>query len=381
VPAEPEPEPASPPGGTVGRPASCEVQIWTAAVPLAVPVATPAGRFDTYHHLVVLARDADGRSGWGLAAGVTAAEVDATADRAGRLLDEVGTTIDGLVAAEDVPLSAGAGLPDDRWSRWAACAVATAGWDLRARQLGVSCAELWAPERRTTELPAYASGLFLSTPTEQLVDEAARYRREGFRLVKMRTGLDVPTDLERLGAVRQHFPEPGCVAVDTVNAWSPDQATAFAEAAGPLLWIEDPVPLDQLPAVDAGPTPVAAGESLTTQDELLALWRAGGVGAVLLDVQQIGGPRRFLAAAGRLAAEGARIGAHVFTPVSTQLLACVEDPLPVEVFDWSDPLWSVAPRPGADGSLPVAGPGLGTTVDLDALGRLGRLVAGDRRRR
>ena len=91
-------------------------------------------------------------------------------------------------------------------------------------------------------------------------------------------------------------------------------------------------------------------------------------------MQQVGGPARFLRAAEELAAAGARIGAHVFTPVSTHLLACVEGPLPVEVFDWSDALFTRAPAPGADGRLPVVGPGLGTDLDLGAVERLGSLV-------
>jgi L-alanine-DL-glutamate epimerase-like enolase superfamily enzyme len=60
--------------------------------------------------------------------------------------------------------------------------------------------------------------------------------------------------------------------------------------------------------------------------------------------------------------------------VSTHLLACVDDPLPVEVFDWSDALFAVAPVPRPDGRLAVDGPGLGVDLDPDALDRLGALV-------
>jgi len=330
---------------------------------------------------VVRALDDDGPCGWGVAAGVTAAELDATVERAVALLAATGPGTDGLADVESIE-AAGTSTPSDRWSRWAACALATAGWDLRARRAGVSCADLWGRRLGTRSLDAYASGLFLSTTGAALVEEAEHYRAQGFGLVKMRTGLGVEEDLERLERVRRVFPEPGTVAVDAVNAWTPAEADAFVRSAGPLLWVEDPVPLPELAALtelleDTGAV-VAAGESLTDLEPLLAL-RTDGVDAVLLDVQQVGGPRRFLDATARLAEVGARVGAHVFTPVSTQLLACVDDPLPVEVFDWSDALWATPLRPDRAGQIPVRQPGLGLDLEVGALHRHGRMVHRSRR--
>ena len=73
-------------------------------------------------------------------------------------------------------------------------------------------------------------------------------------------------------------------------------------------------------------------------------------------------------------AGGARIGSHVYTPQSAHLMACVADPLPVEVFDWSDPLFTRPLRPDAGGRVPVEGPGFGVTLDRGALERHGELV-------
>jgi L-alanine-DL-glutamate epimerase-like enolase superfamily enzyme len=353
------------------------VELWAVAAPLPRPVITPAGTFDTYHHLVARALDDDGRAGWGLAAGVTAAEVETCTERALALLATTGPGVDGLIAVEEIE-EARTVTPADRWSRWAASALATAGWDLRARREDVACADLWGRRPGTEALDAYASGLFLSTDLEGLDAEARRHREAGFRTVKVRVGLSLGDDLERLAVVRRHFPGPEDVAVDAVEAWGVDAALAFVAEAGPLRWVEDPVPYSDLGSLmsrlSVGAAFVAAGESLTERTELLELRRRDGIDAVLLDVQQVGGPARFLRAAEELAALGARIGAHVFTPVSTHLLACVDDPLPVEVFDWSDALFTAAPAPGADGHLPVVGPGIGTDLDLTAVERLGTLV-------
>lgn len=360
--------------------ASAGIELWAAPVPLPAPIFTPAGTFDTYHHLVVIVSDGEGNQGWGLAAGVTADELDRTIERARALLVAAerdgggGPGGAGLLAVERLE-SAGATVPDDRWSKWAACALATAGWDLAARRAGVSCADLWRSAASPATLDCYASGLFLGTSDDQLAAEAQAYRDAGYTKVKMRTGGPVERDLARLAIVTRSFPEPGAIAVDAVNGWGTSEARRFLDEAGPLLWVEDPVPLevmDELAGVDGL---VAAGESLTTSPALAELHAAGVVDALLLDVQQLGGPERFLAAARHLGAAGARIGAHIFTHVSAQLLAAVDDPLPVEVFDWSDALCSTLLRPLPSGRLPITGPGLGVEVDRTALAAYGTRIA------
>ena len=81
-----------------------------------------------------------------------------------------------------------------------------------------------------------------------------------------------------------------------------------------------------------------------------------GLAHALLDVQRLGGPRNWLSAATVLAVTGTRIGGHVYTPYSIHLLAAVADPLPVEVFDWSDALFAKVSAPDVRGRLTVAGP-------------------------
>ncbi len=349
-----------------------EVELWRVPTPLPTPVLTPAGPYDTFFHVVVIARR-DGNEGWGYSALASTAFLDASVHAASDLLDEDRGSLGALLSVEHR-------LQRGDATAWHAAtnAISLAAWDLAARELGTSCADLWGRRPHTDALDSYASGFFLGASIDALVDEAARYRDAGFRFVKMRVGLDVSVDHDRYDAVRTVFPDDGCVAVDAVCSWSRDQAREFVErVSAPLLWLEDPTPYADLPGLGKLDAPLAIGESVQEIADLEELRRTHGLEYALLDVQQLGGPLRFLAAANALAAQGARIGSHIYTAPSAHLMACVDDPLPVEVFDWSDLLMDPPPAPSEDGRIPVLGAGLGVALRHDTLRRHGTKISLD----
>jgi D-galactarolactone cycloisomerase len=338
--------------------------------PLAAPVLTPAGMYDTFFHVVVVAREGP-HEGWGYSGLATAPLLDASAGCAARILDEDAGSLGALVGVEHRSSRS----EGTAWNA-ATNAIALAGWDLVARKLGVACADLWGRRPHTGALDAYASGFFLGGSTADLVDEAERYRSAGYRFVKMRVGLEVDVDLQRFDAVREIFPDDCQIAVDAVCSWSCEDARRFVErASAPLLWLEDPTPYQDLAALGPVEAPLAIGESVQEIADLEDLRRTCGLDYALLDVQQLGGPVRFLAAANALAAQGARIGSHIYTAPSAHLMACVDQPLPVEVFDWSDLLMDPPPAPSEDGRIAVRGPGLGTALRHETLHEHGTRVA------
>jgi L-alanine-DL-glutamate epimerase-like enolase superfamily enzyme len=343
-----------------------DVEVWRVRSPLPKPVVTAVGLYDTFYHLVVVLRS-DGVEGWGYSGMATSTLLDQASHRALALLAARPDTLDGLLTIEHFEQGWPAASSDTA-GKGAANAIALAAWDLAGRRLGVSCADLWGRRPGTDGLDCYASGFFLDASTPQLAAEAEHYRAAGFRLVKMRTGLPLQTDIERFETVRASFPDPDSVAVDAFHSWSPAQALAFVERArGALLWVEDATPYAALGGISTSPAPVAAGESLESTAELTALRTAARVDFALLDVGRLGGPMRWLAAAGVLAAAGARIGAHIYTGVSAHLLACVDDPLPVEVFDWDDALMQSPPAPDSRGQVAVTGPGFGLALRRETL--------------
>ena len=259
--------------------------------------------------------------------------------------------------------------------RSAVNAIELAAWDLLAERAGLPVAALWTDET-VEEIDCYMSGFFLSATEAELHEEASIARRDHFRHAKVRTGRDPAEDSRRLTVVRDLFPEPESLAVDAYRGWSPTLAREFAEQVGfRLLWVEDPVPYAELHQLQDFPQPIAAGESLASYRELRALRDDAPVDVMLLDVQVLGGPTRWLSAAKDLNAAGAAVGSHVFSTYSAHLLACMDNPCPVEVFTWSDPLFETPPRPGPSGRLSIAGPGFGARLNMDTLEGLGRRIA------
>jgi L-alanine-DL-glutamate epimerase-like enolase superfamily enzyme len=348
---------------------SLEVELWKVPTPIPTPVLTPAGPYETFFHVVVVARS-PGHEGWGYSALATTALLDAAVASAAELLERPAPSLDALLSVEHQPRRG------DRTAWHAATnAIALAAWDLAGRELGIACADLWGRRPGTDALDAYASGYFLDATLDALVREAERDRAAGYRFVKMRVGLDVDTDLQRYDAVRGVFPDDGCVAVDAVCSWTPDAAREFVDrAAARLLWLEDPTPYADLTALGALAAPLAIGESVQDVAELEVLRRTCGFDAGLLDVQQLGGPVHFFGAANALAVQGVTIGSHIYTGPSAHLLACLDDPLPLEVFDWSDLLMDPPPTPDLDGRVPVRGPGFGVALRHETLDRHGTLV-------
>ncbi len=351
-----------------------KIEVWRVPSPLPNPVVTAVGLYDTFYHLVVVIRS-DGVEGWGYSGMATESLLDQAADRALALLGAVPPTLGALLAIEHVEQT-WTEAASDTAGKGAANAIALAAWDVAGRRLGVACADLWGRRPGTETLDCYGSGFFLDASTEDLATEAARYRAAGFRLVKMRTGLSVDEDIARFETIRASFPDPGSIAVDAFHSWTPKQALDFVDRApSPLLWVEDATPYADLGGISSAGAPVAAGESLETTAELTALRSTARVDFALLDLGRLGGPMRLLAAARVLDGAGARIGAHIYTAMSAHLMACVDNPLPVEVFDWDDALMDNPPAPGPDGRLAVNGPGFGLVLRRDALRSHGRQLA------
>ena len=366
-------------------------------VPVSEPRGPSSGWYDTRESVLVRLADADGVTGWG-EAGLRPGVVDAARELAATLL-----------GAD--PRRAGALL--DRLTRttadqWAVSAIAVALDDLRARQLGISVADLYGGRRRDT-VRAYAStaGYHATREPEELWPaEAAEARAAGFGAIKFRTGgYPAERELPILAGIRSAYGADLEMMVDGNGAYSVPQAFRVARALGELgfTWLEEPVNRfrgsQRYPGyrgLDASlGVAIAGGEGLERRTDFARLLD-DGIDIVQPDVGICGGIGEAAFVAELAALRGRACVPHawggaILLAATLQLLAVTPEPTEVEgsyggLLEWDvfeNPMRTdllAEPLAVRDGRVAIpAGPGLGIDVDESAVRALDRLAgsAGD----
>jgi L-alanine-DL-glutamate epimerase-like enolase superfamily enzyme len=350
------------------------VELWNLRVPLVPPIHSPRGMVTETCLLLAFVSDDKGHRGVGYASFRAPSDMAAATTVARKLAAEAAPGLAGLL---NVERQQEATCENNAASRFAASAVSLAAWDLAGKQAGVACADLWGRPAGRDRLDCYASALWLDKSPAALIEEARMHRRNNYRLVKMRVSRSLKDNLERISAVREVYTEPATVALETGSEWTAAIANEFLDAcSAPLLWIEDPEAHDKIHLVKDHPlNTIAAGEKSTNARELYDLYTRGRLRKLIIDVQYVGGPVRFLEAARALNALGATVGAHRFSHYSMHLMASLPRSLPIEMLDWTNPAFHPLAGPDASGRLPVEGPGFRIQLDQAVIDRHGVKVA------
>jgi L-alanine-DL-glutamate epimerase-like enolase superfamily enzyme len=170
-------------------------------------------------------------------------------------------------------------------------AVDVALWDLKAKLLGLSVADLLG--RAHAAVPVYGSGGLTSYTESQLCTQLSRWVAEGIPRVKMKVGRDPGADVPRARAVREAIGPGSELFVDANGAYERKQALAmaheFSEQAG-VSWFEEPVSSNDLDGLrlirDATPPgmDVTAGEYGFTPEYFRRMLGAGAVDVLQADV-------------------------------------------------------------------------------------------------
>jgi L-alanine-DL-glutamate epimerase-like enolase superfamily enzyme len=201
----------------------------------------------------------------------------------------------------------------------AIAAVDTALWDLKARLLDVSLAQLLGMTRRAA--PVYGSGGFTSYTDEQLVAQLGGWVHDtGIPRVKMKIGTArgrCPNrDVHRVGLVRDAIDEDAELYVDANGAYTRKQAVRLGRHFDDLgvTWFEEPVSSDDLAGlheVRAGiAADVAAGEYGYDIGYFERMCAQGAVDVLQADVSRCAGITEWLRAAAVAAAHGLEISGH-----------------------------------------------------------------------
>lgn len=252
-------------------------------------------------------------------------------------------------------------------------AVDIALWDLRARRAGQP---LWRYlGGYDPRVPVYAGGIDLGFPVAQLLEQADRFRKDGFRAIKMKVGRpDWREDVDRVRRMRQHVGDGFPLMVDANMRWSADQAVKMARALAEfdLVWLEEPTIPDDVPGhvrvLRDGGLPVATGENLHTLYEFQHMITAGAVSYPEPDICNVGGVTVFRKVAALAEAHNLPVTSHGAHDLTVHLMAAAPNRTYMEAHGFGLERFLADPLQIVDGvAVAPDRPGHGLTVDFDAL--------------
>lgn len=351
------------------------------SLPLGLDLGSQYAHIDSLGYLLVGLVDEDGRAGIGWTFSIDPGEAkriaEAARPRAGLVVgfdpvdcdanwDRLRAAVSGLERAVASPL---------------ASAFDVALWDLQGVQASSPVHALLGA--RTETLSTYASdALWSSLPPEVLAENAARFAREGFTAVKIRTGgaREPARESERVAAVQAAMHSavgPGCVVLyDALQQYDEETAIAVGRAleARGVGWLEDPVPerdLDGLARVRAAlDLPITSGEDACFPEQPEAMLERHAVDVLMIDPKWVGGLTPWRRVARSAARRGIRMTSHISPELSAPILAAHSPNERLEWFSWSFGLYEQAPTVEAGAYRLPSAPGFGLRYRADLLDRL-----------
>ena len=242
-------------------------------------------------------------------------------------------------------------------------------WDLKAKRANLPLWKLLGGN--DPRVPAYAGGIDLMLPLDDLLRQTDDNLGKGFRAIKMKVGRDrLSEDVERVRAMRDHLGDGFPLMVDANMKWSADQAIRAARAFAPfdLTWLEEPISPDDTAGharvVREGGLPIAAGENLRTLWEFRHLIASGGVTYPEPDVTNCGGITAFMKIAHLAEAFNLPLTSHGAHDVTVHLLAAIPNRSYLEAHGFGLDRFIAKPLTVEDGCA-TAGNEPGHSIDFD----------------
>ena len=356
-------------------------------VPLHTPFVTALRRTDHAETLVVELTDEDGVTGWGEAPQVWRVTGDSLAGSQACL---EGPLRDVLVGAPADPRETGPRVQAAVVANHAArMAADIALHDLAARRTGRTLAEHLATYVGATATPGpVRTDVTLSAGEPGALAEAAAARTaEGFTTIKVKVGTDAATDAARVLAVRAATGPDVVLRLDANQGWDAHDAVRvireLEDAGAGIEIVEQPVrrrDLHGLAYVRRNvTTPIMADESVFDLDDLVDVIRYAAADCVNVKLAKCGGltpALELLEVAGRHGL-GRMVGCMMESHLGIGAGAALVSALGLPGAHDLDAGWWATRSPYLGGvtydgpriELPDA-PGLGITLDRDALARL-----------
>ncbi|MBB4124606.1 mandelate racemase/muconate lactonizing enzyme family protein [Martelella radicis] len=265
-------------------------------------------------------------------------------------------------------------------------------WDIKGKYFGVPVSTLLGGRFRES-VRAYATGSFKRDGVDRVEDNAAEmatHAAAGFHAVKIKIGFDPQEDLRVIRAVREAIGPDKRLMIDGNHGYGASEAIMVGRAAAEfdVDWFEEPVVPEQLAAYRAvregQPIPLAGGETWHTRWGMHEAISTRAVDIIQPDLCGCGGFSEARRIADLATLYGVRCVPHVWG-TAVQIAAALQfmaalapDPMrnrslePILEFDRTDNPYRqavvTAPLDHVDGVVAIpAGPGLGITVNRDAL--------------
>jgi L-alanine-DL-glutamate epimerase-like enolase superfamily enzyme len=222
-----------------------------------------------------------------------------------------------------------------------------------------------------SRVPTYQSaGLWLSKSTPQLVEEALRFKTQGFKAMKMRLGLQDPRcDIERVKAVREAIGPEIRLMADANQG----QTEASAIRLGSMLeefnltWFEEPLPawdVEGLARVAARlDTPIASGETEYTRYGFRRMLELRSADILMPDLQRAGGVSEFVRISHMAESFDVPVSSHLFPETSIQVLGGLANSIYLEYMPWFSKLYKEKIEIENGEALVPERPGWGFTFD------------------
>lgn len=170
-------------------------------------------------------------------------------------------------------------------------AVETAILDAYCRERGLPLSELFGGRPRPVETDLTVP----ITPPDEAADRASRAADAGYDDLKLKTGTEVPADVERTVAVAEAAPD-ATITVDANQGWTPKETARYADRVADrgiaLDLVEQPVPATDLAGLARArerlDVPVAADEAVFTAADAVAVVRAEAADVINLKLGKSG---------------------------------------------------------------------------------------------
>jgi L-alanine-DL-glutamate epimerase-like enolase superfamily enzyme len=132
-------------------------------------------------------------------------------------------------------------------------------------------------------------------PVEETLEKAMQYKRQGFNILKIKGGLNVGLDIERIARIRAQLGKNMRLRFDANQGYDFDETIQFVKATRPyaIEILEQPTPRTELEVLGAvaehSHLPVMADESLLSLLDAFKLAKNGWADMVNIKLMKVGG--------------------------------------------------------------------------------------------